>query len=233
MKLPNLRRLHIPYSIAIAVIYLIAAMAITVNPNATMRMMDSTGLTNTFYVVMLAVAAAVLFTRPNVWGFVFSLLPLVLYTIYAVIYAVSRDMPNAAVIVVYAFMISLFPLAYRICSTNGIRIHHVYGITLLPLSVAIFRSPALGTIAWIQTTYGVYSFVVAFSLGIGAVVMLITGWRRSFLAVLMMIMLFAATSALFSFINQNYVTATVNLLVFITAIYTMINTEDYFGVDHA
>ena len=230
MRFPSVRRLRIPYTFAIAVIYLIAAMAIVINPNATMIMMDNTGISNDFFVVVLGFCAAVLLTRPSVWWFVFSLLPLGLYTIYAILYAVGRDMPNAPVITVYAIMITVYPLAYRLCSRGGWKIHHVYGVTLLPLAVAILASPALGTIAWIQTTYGIYSFVLALSLGVGALVMLIAETRRSFITVLMMIMLFAATSSFFSFINRNYVGASINLLVFITAVYTMINTDEYFGV---
>lgn len=233
MRLRSLRPLHIPYTVALAVIYLIAAWAIIVNPNAPVRMMDNTGISNDFFVIVLGFSAAILLTRPNVLWYVISLLPLGLYAVYAVICAISLDMPNAAVITVYSIMVAVYPLAYRLCSRDGWKIHHVYGVTLLPLSVAIFASPALGTVAFIQSAYGIYSFVLAISIGAGAFAMLLLGTPRSFWVVLFMVMLFAATSVYVGVINRNFVGSTINLLVFITAVYTLSNTNDYFGVKHA
>lgn len=227
----------IPFPIALAVMYIITAIAIIIRPNNTVNVMFESGFSNVAFASLLTLGAAILLGRPSLVWYVLSLIPLAIYSIFAITFVSRNNMPNAAVLVIYSIIITLFPLAYRVCRADGWQIYHVYGVALLPLAIAIYASPPLGAVGFIQENWGVLSQLTAIVIGGTTAIMLVTRSRRWFIVVLAIAALYTS-AGIYGNLTQvdpitqasrpNLVGASINWLLLTTVTYTIMKTERYF-----
>lgn len=220
-------RRRIPYSSVLAVMYLITAIAIILSPSRVIQYMADVGLQSDGFVLILAICAAILMGRPNLGWYIIGLIPLALYSGFSIYLAIKLNMGNVAVVFMYSIAITAFPLAYRLCRADGLKIYNMYGAVGLPLALALMASPTMGTVFWIQETYNIWPNFVAFTLGIGSALILITVSRIVFIMFLILLMGYA-TSAMFFSAGTSPVGVCINAIVFITLVYTMIKVDRYF-----
>lgn len=219
---------RVPFSAVLAVMYIVTAISIISGPNRTIQYMADVGLHGDAYVIILAACAAILMGKPSNAWYIVAVTPLALYSAFSIFTSISSGMGNAGVTLMYASAITALPLAYRLCSAKGLRIHKLYGALFLPMAVAILASPPLGTVAWIQENYGVLSWTVASTLGIGAALVLLTVSRRVFFMFLVLLMGYSTSAIMLSINTNSPVGVSVNSIVFITLVYTMIKLDKYF-----
>jgi len=219
----------IPYALAIAVLYMGMAVAVIASPNLTILWMQASGgIHADAFVVVLSVAAAILISRPSTAWFIMCLIPLAFYMFMSVSYASAINSPNVSVAVMYALIIVIFPLAYKLCRSDGIRLHHVYGVLIVGLSMALFSSPSVATLQFIQTQYGIIGVVATGILMISAVALLLFPSPRLLTLMIGLIMLYSAVTGYLAEQRGNHIGFSVNLILCATVFYTLIKRRRYF-----
>jgi len=218
-----------PLSQSIAILYMGMAMATIAAPNMTIRwMLNSYGVHADAFVVLLALATAILLTRPSTGWFVACLLPLAFYMFMSVSATSAQNSPLVTVSAVYAVIIVTFPLAYKLCRGDGIQLHHVYGITVAVMAMAMLSSPPASALEFIEAAYGVITISTVVTLITSATLLLLFPSVRWLTVLIALIMLYSSSAALLSVQRGNPIGFFINMILFVTVFYTLIKRRRYF-----
>lgn len=227
MRLPK----ALPYALVIAILYMIMAMFAIVSPNAVLLWMQANSAVHIdAFVIVLSVAAAILISRPTVAWFILCLIPLAFYMAVSVLYtgATPSTSMNTPVVTMYAIIIVGLPLAYKLCRADGIQLYHVYGVGMVGMSAALLSTPAVATLQFIQSEYGIASVVAIAALLLCALLLLLFPSKRMLTLLIALIMLYSSITALVALRRGNVVGTSVNMILFATVFYTAIKRRHYF-----
>jgi len=217
-----------PLSQAIAILYAGVAIATIAAPNATIRwMLDSYGVHADAFVVLLALATAILLTKPSTGWFIVCIMPLAFYMFMSVSALSAQNSPLVTVSAVYALIIVLFPLAYKLCRADGIQLHHVYGIMVAVMAMAMLSAPSTTTLEFIQSAYGAITLMEVVTLLSSATALLLFPSVRLLTVLIALIMLYSSSAAVLSAQRGNPVGFFINMILFVTVFYTLIRRRRY------
>jgi len=214
---------------AIALLYAGMAIATIAAPNMTIRwMLNSYGVHADAFVVLLALATAILLTKPSTGWFVACMLPLAFYMFMSVSATSAQNSPLVTVSAVYAFIIVSFPLAYKLCSADGIQLHHVFGIAIAVMAMAMLSSLPAAALEFIESAYGIITVSTVVVLLISATLLLLFPSVRLLTVLIALIMLYSSSAAVISVQRGNPIGFFINMILFVTVFYTLIKRRRYF-----
>lgn len=217
-----------PYSLAIAILYGVMAIAAISQPNPTILWMQKAyGIHTDTFVIVLSLSAGVLMSRPNSAWFILCMIPLAFYMFMSVSLAAGINSPNVSVSVMYAVVIVAFPLAYKLCCIGGVYLHHILGVLVIGLSMALLSSPSVVTLQFIQTQYGIAGFTAVLTLLLSAIGLLVSPTQYSFMTLIGLMMLYAFITATAVALRGNLLGASINMILFVTMFYMIVKRRDY------
>lgn len=214
--------------LALAYVMIAVSLAVTAPRGSIAFMIDTYRAPLDVLIAAFAIAAIILSASPSLRMFVLAHLPIVLYSIAAISYTFAQNIRGEAFTVYYCLMLIAFPLSVRLESTSRLRIHHVYAALLLLIGLSILSYPARGTVAYIQSTYGLTAAAIGGSLVVAAVYLAVSATPEALKQVCIVLLLFIGSAVVFAWTSRNYTASLINLTLAISLLATILKAHTYF-----
>lgn len=214
--------------LALAYVMIAVSLAVTAPRGSIAYMVDTYRAPLDVLIAAFAVSAIILSASPSIRLFVLAHLPMVLYSVAVILYTFAQSIRGEAFTIYYCLMLIAFPLAVRLEPTSRLRIHHVYATLMLLIGLSILSYPARGTVAYIQTTYGLTAAAIGGALVIAAVYLAVTATPDALKQVCILLLLFIGSAVVFAWTSHNYTASLINLTLALSLLATILKAHTYF-----
>ncbi len=208
---------------------LIAISVAVTDPRGSIGYFAGLGFPVDFLIAAFAISATVMFSRPVLRWYAAAHIPILMFSIAAITYAYAQSIHGMSVTVYYCAMLIAFPIAFRLSDKSTIRIHHIYGVLMLLIGLAIMAYPARGTVAYIENEYGIPSAALGFSLVAFAAYLLINGTATAFRHVSVLLVFYVSCVVVVAWNSLSYTAMLINLNLLVTLLFTMTRAHAYFA----